>query len=472
MTVRSRGVSRLPSRARLAVTTLAVALVVAGCGAESDTSDPPGSGAFKSPISEPISVGSATNETQPSSMTLVGGKLVVLPASPGSLLLVDPTAGKLADEPPWITREYDANLVSDGTRLWAIRQSANQYEFGPTVERIDLAPSEYHPPFEIEQPTGQLAVYAGSRFWTANEDSTSILRHTADGDPDETVKPGGFVAALGAGDGKVYVAVDDERVNDGQTSLRAYDAKSAEPVSDTVAMPSPVTGVTSGGGRVWVTLRREPPPGATARYESVVVRLDPTSLKPQGKAIPVSGFATNPIWAGDALWILDGAEQTVRRVDPNAPGTASITPTPEQQEADDKRERARKAEEENAKRVREAMRIKPSRAAGCTRLKGEDDPRFAWAPPPPEISAERVGDTVEVSYSFDSLDQKPICRPWRLAIYAYAKGDPSSDYTDAQVSGTSGRVTLPPQPEPVLEVRVAAKSLVGIQSEAARTKVR
>jgi hypothetical protein len=127
---------------------------------------------------------------------------------------------------------------------------------------------------------------------------------------------------------------------------------------------------------------------------------------------------------------------------------------------------AKLTDQQVQERMREAAKVPASAEAGCVPYSGTSSAQTRWVPPAPKLSARHDGDTVEVRWAFESLNQKPVCRPFELKILARG-GDTygTSAIATIRVGSAAGTTRVEPSGGKVTQVSASASSLGGMRSD-------
>ena len=165
-----------------------------------------------------------------------------------------------------------------------------------SVERIDPEGGEVADRYDVEGFASSLAV--GDGFVWVVKDNREVVRVDPasggiEGDPVEV--PEAFGVA--AGEGAVWVVSASNEV----TRIDPGSLQTATPRARIRA----ALDVAAGLGSVWVT-----------SSDRRLTRLDPDTLEPTGKPIPVGDEAASVSVGADAVWVANGGDGTLTRIQP------------------------------------------------------------------------------------------------------------------------------------------------------------
>jgi streptogramin lyase len=318
------------------VAVLALAGVFAGGDDEEAAETPPPVRAPKTNETKPAP---APAESEPRLTTVrVGGRPTAVAADQGGVWVADSferRATVLESEAP-DARPITFSLEGPASDV-TVSESGAYYALPEqqAVERRELAdPESPGDAIELDGFPSVLAGIDGSVYALANKAVESIDVDT--GEAADRFELTGFGSSLAAGEGFLWVAVDNREVvridpasgeADGdpvkvpeafsvaadEGAVWVVSASGAltriDPESlHATAVPAPVRGaldVAAGFGSVWVT-----------STERTVTRLDPRSLEPIGSALKVGDEPASVAVGEDAVWVANGGSGTLTRIVP------------------------------------------------------------------------------------------------------------------------------------------------------------
>lgn len=509
----------LPFSYRAVLACACASALLSGCGSAATGKSGPGRGGFATPVSEPIVVSPESNESEGIGLEVLDGQMWVTTSADGTLQRFDTSTGSLVGDPIEVRKDI-GGLKAAGPALWAIDYRLRELlridpgagtvsatpaagtlptfvtagddlwlsqDIGMTTR--DGQPDRRHRLERLDGRTGKPAgggftvdgfsraqpVFGAGTFWLGDLRRGQMQRFdtagTAVGDP---IDLGGETDVVRPVGDSVYVATHRTPAPETASTipfdgrLHLLDGQTGERLKRSPVLPGRVTGIESGGDRIWLTVEKQEGFGEGARTTGYVVRLDPRTLALDGEPIRVGSSPGDPTWAADALWIADSAEHSIRRIDPGPDGGNRAVPrTPRQKE-----------QQELMDRAREAQKTEPSADAGCVRdARGQR--QVVWVPPTPRVTARRSGKNVVVEWSFDDLGQAPVCRPFSLIVSVWASGGPEAlrpmpaGQVQQEVTSSTGKVTVKPHRELEGKVKagVSSLSIGGLRSPVAYVPV-
>jgi hypothetical protein len=318
------------------VVVLALAGVFAGGDDEEAAETPP---PVRAPQTDETKPAPAPAESAPRLTTVrVGGRPTAVAAGQGGVWVADSferRATVLESEAP-DARPITFSLEGPASDV-TVSESGAYYALPEqqAVERRELAdPESPGDAIELDGFPSVLAGIDGSVYALANKAVESIDVDT--GEAADRFELTGFGSSLAAGEGFLWVAVDNREVvridpasgeADGdpvkvpeafsvaadEGAVWVVSASGAltriDPESlHATAAPAPVRGaldVAAGFGSVWVT-----------STERTVTRLDPRSLEPIGSALKVGDEPASVAVGEDAVWVANGGSGTLTRIVP------------------------------------------------------------------------------------------------------------------------------------------------------------
>jgi hypothetical protein len=165
-----------------------------------------------------------------------------------------------------------------------------------SIELIDVDGAEVVDRFELDGFASSLAVGEGY-LWVVKDNSEVARLDPSSGDADGEPVDVAEAFGVATGEGAVWVV----------SASGAITRIDPESLQATVA-PSRVPGaldVAAGLGSAWVTSR-----------ERTLTRLDPDTLEPIGKPLPVGDEAASVGVGDDVVWIANGGDGTLTRIEP------------------------------------------------------------------------------------------------------------------------------------------------------------
>jgi streptogramin lyase len=187
-----------------------------------------------------------------------------------------------------------------------------------TVTRIDpktlRASGE---PVPVGSRPADVAIGAGA-VWVADTDDGTVTRiDAATGNPAGTTKVADYqVLGLTLGEGGVWVAKTDDRLAR-KIEIARLDPESARIADPGAEVPAAIPiRVAAGEGGVWVTLVGGVRPPDLAPRRGGVELVDPATVEPAPKPIPVGSRPSAIAVAEGAVWVADSGDGTVTRIDP------------------------------------------------------------------------------------------------------------------------------------------------------------
>jgi streptogramin lyase len=325
----------LASRSLIAAALAAAALAASGCGED------------EAP---------ATSAAPPSTDTVrVGGTPVAVAVAEGGVWVADNTRASVAQIDPATDEVASRTRVGDGPLALAAGEGAAWAASGDgSISRIDPESGDARTVARVQDPRG-IAAGAGSVWVTSGAHGTVTRLDSASGEPvgepiavgedpaDVVVSPeavwvantadgtvtridpesgeatpitaGARIFALAYGEGAVWAATTDDRLNRSIEVVR-IDPESGELEGEPVAIDAAIpVRLAAGEGAVWATEAGGVRPPGRER-PAAVVRIDPSALETAGEPVRVGESPAGVATGEGAAWVASAGDGTVTKLEP------------------------------------------------------------------------------------------------------------------------------------------------------------
>ncbi len=240
-------------------------------------------------------------------LALAAGEGAVWAASgDGSISRIEPETG----EARTVARVEDPRGIAAGAgSVWVTSGAAG------TVTRLD--PVDGRPlddPIAVGEAPADVVV-SPEAVWVANTADGTVSRIDPESGEATPIAVGARVFALAYGEGAVWAARTDDRLNRSIEVVRIA-AESGELEEDPVRIDAAIpVRLSAGEGALWATeAGGVRPPGG--QRPAAVVRIDPSALKTAGEPVRVDKSPAGIATGEGAAWVASAGDGTVTKIEP------------------------------------------------------------------------------------------------------------------------------------------------------------